>query len=172
LADGLFRWPDFRAPERAYQILKQVAGRAGRGDKPGKVLIQAYTLDHPTLKVLRGEMSEEEFLENEREMRKVLSYSPFGRMARIRFEGISVAEAKEHAEAVASQIRPLQTEGKIDILGPSEAFLERAKGIYRWDILIKATEIGNLQRAVLAAKELCLRQKWSYLVDVDPYGVG
>ena len=61
--------------------------------------------------------------------------------------------------------------GDYEILGPSEAFLERAKGIFRWDILIKAPEVGKLQRALRRARELCARNKWPCIVDVDPYGV-
>jgi primosomal protein N' (replication factor Y) len=171
LADGLFRWPDFRAPERAYQVLRQVSGRAGRGDKPGRVLIQTFDVDHPVLQVIQGTLSEEMFLETERELRQALGYPPFGRLARLRFESSDAAEAKKHAEGVAHALQGLQLEGRIELLGPSEAFLERAKGIYRWDLLIKSTEIQGLQKAVHAARELCHRQRWGYLVDVDPYSV-
>ncbi|MCM2322239.1 MAG: primosomal protein N' [Oligoflexia bacterium] len=169
LADALFRWPDFRAPERACQVLKQVAGRAGRGERPGRVLIQTYDPDHPVLQVVRGTMAEEPFLEGERELRQALHYPPFGRMARLRFERDSQAEAKGHSEAIA---KGLMAEGSIEVLGPSEAFLERAKGIYRWDLLLKAREVQHLQRAILKARELAARQRWHFLVDVDPYGVG
>jgi primosomal protein N' (replication factor Y) len=171
LADGLFRWPDFRAPERAYQILTQVAGRAGRGERPGRVLIQTFMPEHPTLEVVRGNLSEDEFLESERELRKALGYSPFGRMARLRFEDESRAEAQSRAKFVTQALGTLQEAGKIELLGPSEAFLERVKGIYRWDLLIKSPEIQALQRAVIQARDLSARQRWPLLVDVDPYGV-
>jgi primosomal protein N' (replication factor Y) len=171
LADGLFRWPDFRAPERAYQVLRQVSGRAGRGERPGKVLIQTFDVDHPVLQVVQGKLSEETFLEAERELRQALGYPPFGRMARLRFESAESHEAKQHAESVALALQGLQAEGRIELLGPSEAFLERAKGIYRWDLLIKSSEIQGLQKAVHVSRELCHRQRWGCLVDVDPYSV-
>lgn len=171
LADALFRWPDFRAPERAFQILKQVSGRAGRGDKPGRVLIQTFDVDHPVLQVVQGTLSEDVFLETERELRQALGYPPFGRMARLRFESAEAHEAKSHSEAVSLALQGLQSEGRIELLGPSEAFLERAKGIYRWDLLIKSSEIQGLQRAIHVARDLCLGNRWPYLVDVDPYSV-
>jgi primosomal protein N' (replication factor Y) len=171
LADALFRWPDFRAPERAYQILRQVSGRAGRGEKPGKVLIQTFDADHPVLQVVRGQLPEDDFLETERQLRQALGYPPFGRMARLRFESPEAHEAKSRAQSAAQALMPLQDERRIDLLGPSEAFLERAKGIYRWDLLIKSPEIQGLQKAVHLARDLCHRNKWHFLVDVDPYSV-
>jgi primosomal protein N' (replication factor Y) len=172
MADALFRWPDFRAPERALQVLKQVAGRAGRGEKPGKVLIQTYQRNHPVIQVLEGQLGEDSFLETERQLRQALGYPPFGRIARIRVEHKDFREAKDRATAIAKLIQPLADERKVDVLGPSEAFLEKAKGIFRWDLLIKATEVQNLQRALLRARDLGARQKWQILLDVDPYGVG
>jgi primosomal protein N' (replication factor Y) len=171
LADALFRWPDFRAPERAYQILTQVAGRAGRGDHPGRVLIQTFNVEHPVIQAVQGKITEDAFLETERELRLALGYPPFGRMARIRFEHESRDEAQIRARAVATALEGLQTERKLDLLCPSEAFLERAKGIYRWDLLIKSPDVNALQRAILRAKEYCGGRKWPFLVDVDPHGV-
>jgi len=171
LADALFRWPDFRATERAIQILKQVAGRAGRAEKPGKVLIQTFDPDHAVLKVLLGQVPEDSFLETERQLRQGLGYPPFGRMARIRLESRDRSEAIRHAEAVAAAIQQrLENGSGVEILGPSEAFLEKAKGTFRWDILLKGREIRGLQRAVWVARDLCARQKWPCIVDVDPYG--
>jgi primosomal protein N' (replication factor Y) len=181
LADGLFRWPDFKAPERAYQILKQVAGRAGRGQKPGRVLIQTFSPEHPVLQAVKGTLPEDEFLETEKQLRQALNYPPFGRMARLRFESKDRGEAQQRSQAVAHAIMPHSNSttaeptpigADFEILGPSEAFLERAKGIYRWDLLIKSVEIKNLQRAVFRAREMCFQQKWPLVVDVDPSGVG
>jgi primosomal protein N' (replication factor Y) len=171
LADGLFRWPDFRAPERAYQILRQVSGRAGRGERPGKVLIQTFDPEHPVIQVIKGALPEKDFLESERELRQALDYSPFGRMARLRFESPDPLEAKLHAEEVAKGLRDLGLTD-VEILGPSEAFLEKAKGIYRWDLLLKSKGIQGLQKALRQAKVGCKNAKWGLLVDVDPYGVG
>ena len=172
LADALFRWPDFRAPERAYQILRQVSGRAGRGERPGKVLIQTFDADHPVLQAIQGITPEDTFLETERELRQILTYPPFGRLARFRFESVESLEAKNRALNVAETLLPLQDAQKIDLLGPSEAFLERAKGIYRWDLLIKSPDIQGLQRAVHMARDLCFRNRWQYMLDVDPYSSG
>ncbi len=166
LADALFRWPDFRAPERAFQILKQVSGRAGRGDKPGKVLIQTFSVDHPVIQTINGRVSEEEFLENEFQLRKLLGYPPFGRIARLRFENREQSEAKQRAIAVGRVLKDYQ------VMGPSEAFLERANGIYRWDLLIKSENIQTLHKALILSKKYCLDQRWPVNIDVDPNGVG
>ncbi len=179
LADALFRYPDFRAPERALQILSQVAGRAGRGELPGRVLIQTYQPDAPVLAVLRGERSEEDFLAEELDLRKALSYPPFGRMARLRVEATERNDAVSRCERLARllessrpQLEAHPTPIQLEFLGPSEAFLERAKGIFRWDILIKSSSVQALGNSIGLAKRLAQREKWPLLVDVDPYGLG
>jgi primosomal protein N' (replication factor Y) (superfamily II helicase) len=185
LADSLFRWPDFRASERAFQVLTQVSGRAGRGEKAGQVLIQAYDLEHPVLQVIQGVTTEEDFLEGERELRRALGYPPWGRLARVRFECSTREEAINRSTAVADEIQKLlkiewpeganfsqsSIPGNLEILGPSEAFLEKIKNTYRWDILLKAKNIQNLQKALNMARDLCLKNKWQFLPDIDPYGV-
>ncbi|MBU6376078.1 MAG: primosomal protein N' [Bdellovibrionales bacterium] len=174
LADALFRYPDFRAPERALQILTQVSGRAGRGDVPGKVMIQTYSPDHPVLQVLQGEISTEVFLEGERELRQALHYPPFGRLARIRVESASRDQAKHEAHQLSELIRARLRQGlTVELLGPSEAFLERAKGIYRWDLLLKSTSIVELHQLVhLARKARVSGNSVAVLVDIDPSGIG
>jgi primosomal protein N' (replication factor Y) (superfamily II helicase) len=171
LADALFRWPDFRAPERALQILKQVAGRAGRGERPGRVLIQTFAPEHPVIQSLQSAPVEEAFLEGERSLRQALTYPPFGRMARLRFESRSREDAQARAVRIAASLQT-HVDGKtIEVLGPSEAFLERAKGIYRWDVLIKSPGIQPLQKALIGARKACVRERWPFLVDMDPQGV-
>ncbi|CAK9249845.1 unnamed protein product [Sphagnum jensenii] len=172
LADGLFRWPDFRATERAFQVLKQVSGRAGRGEKAGRVMIQTFNADHPVISALKGNISEDELLREDQELRKALSYPPYGRMARLRVESPDQAEARSRAQFLAQAVGDLFSPSELEILGPSEAFLERAKGIFRWDLLVKSKEIRPLQKVVFTAKELSNQRKWSLLVDVDPYGGG
>ncbi len=174
LADGLFRWPDFRAPERALQVLTQVAGRAGRGEHPGRVLIQTFLPEHPVLQVVQGNTSEEEFLGQERELREVLGYPPFGRLARLRFEDSASDEARAHAERVLREVRRFSEAngGSLEVLGPSEAFLEKAKGIFRWDALLRSRDIRILQRSLSIAKDVAAVGKFSLQIDVDPHSVG
>jgi primosomal protein N' (replication factor Y) len=179
LADALFRYPDFRAPERALQILSQVSGRAGRGETPGRVLIQTYQPDAPVIDVLLGHRTEENFLEEEREIRIALAYPPFGRMARLRIESNDRNEAVRQTEAIAQALRSCVSDLerdesglRLDILGPSEAFLERAKGIFRWDILVKSSSVRALGAILQRAKSIAAKEKWALLVDVDPYGLG
>ncbi|MCC7442861.1 MAG: primosomal protein N' [Bdellovibrionales bacterium] len=174
LADALFRMPDFRAGEQALQVLTQVAGRAGRGARAGKVLVQTYDPDHPAIQVLRGEMPEADFLAAERELRQGLGYPPFGKLARLRFESDSASEAQRRAEFVAEQLLRLQAgkEDGLEFLGPSEAFLEKVKNTYRWDILLRSRQVQPLQTAVHAARRLSHQQGWEVVVDIDPMGVG
>ncbi len=176
MADTLFRWPDFRSPERAYQILKQVSGRAGRGEKAGRVLIQTYDPEHPVLQVMEGNIPESNFIEGERELRAALGYPPFSRLARLRFESPSPEEAILRAKSVTQLLNERiksypESLQNLEILGPSEAFLKRAKGIYRWDVLLKSKTVDSLQRALHLAREISLKNKWQFLADVDPYGV-
>jgi len=171
LADALFRWPDFRAAERAYQILTQVSGRAGRGDSVGKVLIQTYQPEYPVLKVVQGQMAADEFFEGERELRQVLGYPPFGRLARLRVE----APAREMAQQRATDLRALieqRMPNELEVLGPSEAFMEKAKNIFRWDILLRSKEIRSLHRAIHLAQSAAILKEWPMIVDVDPIGMG
>lgn len=170
LADGLFRWPDFRAAERGLQILTQVSGRAGRGEKSGRVLVQTYDPEHPVLKTLCGENSVSSYLENEREIRQALSYPPFGRLARLRLEDPDAAVLAKRMNELARYIEQnAAQQGSVQILGPSEALQERVRGAYRWDILIKTKDIQNLHAACRLAREICAKQRWSFSLDVDPY---
>ena len=182
-ADGLFRFPDFRANERSYQTLLQVAGRSGRGAKKGKVLIQTFEPEHPIFGVLLGEIPEEVFLQEEKTMRAALLYPPYGRLARLRVEAASKEEAMAAANelrGIFDQLHPERAPYDVDqpdpeafeALGPSEAFLEKAKGIFRWDLLLKSASIGKLHSFIGVAKRWAEAKEVSLLVDVDPYGAG
>lgn len=170
LADMLFHWPDFRASERAFQILKQVSGRAGRGEKKGTVLIQTYNPGHPVLEAITGKIPEENFIESEIHLRQDLGYPPFTRMARLRFEGVQQKKVIEESQSIFNALS-LNSFKNLDILGPSEAFLEKVKKKYRWDLILKSTQSEVLHLAILIAKNHCTKQKLKFITDIDPYGL-
>jgi len=172
LADALFRWPDFRAPERAYQILLQVAGRAGRGEQAGRVLIQTFQPEHPVLQVLCGRLTEEQFIESERTLRLELGYPPFKRLLRLRVESSEREKARTEAASLADAIIEGISDPDLGVLGPSEAFLERAKGIWRWDLLIKAGNVGLLQKVLAGSRAWAQGRDVNLVADVDPQGIG
>ena len=179
LADSLFRYPDFRAGERALQLLTQVSGRAGRAEKRGKVLIQTFCADQLVLQVLTKKLDEKTYIDHEKNMRKEFSYPPYSRLCRLRIEDKNSFDAQKKAKKIAECLQHTLSQNEssfgalaAEILGPSEAFLEKAKGKHRWDILIKAKKVDVLLKLVQCAKELSLQNQWSLLVDIDPYGLG
>jgi len=167
LADMLFHWPDFRSVERAYQILKQLAGRAGRDKKKGRVWIQTYSPQHPVIETLVGKQSEKELMEEERTLRKTLGYPPFGRIARVRVEDRILHEAKQKA----SQVKQILIKENIEILGPSDAFTKKLKSYYRQDLLLKAKQIQNLHQALYQVRTYFTKHRWRHHIDLDPYGL-
>lgn len=168
LADGLFQWPDFRANERAYQVLEQVAGRSGRSVDSGRVLIQTYAPDHPVLKVLQGEESFDSFYDQEMELRKALRYPPFGRLVRIRMENKDSLTARKRLE----ELSVLVSKQEAMALGPSQSAIERVKGLYRWDLYIKADRIEALQRVLERLEQAAEKNSWPMSIDVDPMNFG
>jgi primosomal protein N' (replication factor Y) len=169
LADSLFSWPDFRANEKAYATLKQVAGRAGRAQDAGLVLVQTYSPEHPVLQLLTEKMTEKAFFEEELSVRQFLRYPPFGRIARLRFEQKTKQKAFEQSHVVLEGLHKQAL--ALEILGPSEAFLEKAKGLYRFDMLIKSSSVFPLHQALYWVQRLCESQKWAFWVDVDPWSL-
>ncbi len=167
-ADALFYWPDFRASERALQILTQVAGRAGRRGA-GEVLIQAEDYHHPVLEALFDERKRDVFFKQERGLRQALLYPPFGRIIRCRIEARTYQEARDDAEKI---LRCLQSVAKeATILGPSEAFLEKKQNTHRFDILLRGQKLEHVHGPALIARTYAQEQKIALLIDVDPYGL-
>jgi len=169
----LFYWPDFRASERALQVLIQVSGRAGRAEHPGKVLIQTYDPHHPVLQVITGKLSEEAFLEKERMLRSELCYSPFGRLARLRFESSVNERALEAAKQTADHLKTEIASHFFSayVLGPAQAFLKQVKKTYRWDILLKAKDRSVLQPVLEEAILFSKKNNIVFSIDVDPYAL-
>jgi primosomal protein N' (replication factor Y) len=170
LADGLFRWPDFRANERALQTLIQVSGRSGRGEKPGKVLIQTYQCDHSIFQVMTGQMPLKEFIEREMEVRDLCHYPPKGKLARIRIEDKEIGSGSRAVQRIAQDV--MATVSNVEVLGPSEAVIFRVKNRYRWDITLRAQSVSTIQKALVQVEKLAQSQKIHVMIDVDPMSFG
>jgi primosomal protein N' (replication factor Y) len=173
-ADVALHLPDFRASERAYQLLTQVAGRAGRGSEPGEVLIQTCTPEHPaiTAAVLGDEKG---FLERELAERKEAGYPPAMRIAALLFSGKEEAQVEESATSVAEALRCEPALEGVTVLGPAPQMLARMRGQHRWHILLKASRATVLRAAATRALEVAEQAKRPRAVrvvaDIDPYEV-
>ena len=171
---GLF-FPEFHAGERTFQLMSQVAGRAGRGGVPGKVLIQTYQPEHYVFQTVK-EHDYQEFFERELEARREMGYPPFTRLALVRLSGASQETVAQQAEKLAKMLRRTvrrdpEMASRLRVLGPAPAGLAKLKGRFRWQILIK-----SYGRPPLLALLNHLRQSWSpppkskvdLTLDIDP----
>ena len=173
-ADLSLSLPDFRASERTFQLLAQVAGRAGRGAEPGRVIMQTFNPDHFTIKAARNQ-DHIEFFNQETPFRKALMYPPFSRMIQLKVSGKNADKTRCHAQLAADRLEQLNIrEPKVQILGPIEAAIQKISSRYRWQILIKGVSAGNLSRMVSAMVLDPVIQKVksvSIVIDVDPYSL-
>ena len=134
-ADGLLHRPDLLASEQSLQLFMQLAGRAGRGELPGKVLIQTYCPDHPViLHLVDGRY--EEFLKKELELRREAGLVPFSRACLLRFSGESAAVTATAASALAEHIRPICDSKGWSLIGPAPALVAKVAGRSRWQLLL------------------------------------
>jgi len=166
-ADTALHLSDFRAGERTYQLLTQVAGRSGRGGKEGEVVIQTYQPEHYAV-AAAAEQDYEGFFRQELEMRRELRYPPFSVLANVVFSSESNLEAGRRAALVAGEIAAADTEHRSEVLGPAPAPLEKLRGRYRWHLLVRSAP-GVLQTVLRAA--LARLSEWTegtMAVDVDP----
>jgi len=144
-ADHSLNFPDFRAGERTFQLLTQVAGRCGRGQSPGAVIIQTYNPEHPSIRLARGQ-DFFPFYEQEVAQRDELQYPPFHRMVNFRIKGNSLPRTLDGATRLGKLSQELKKKEKIfkdaiiDILGPVGAPREKLKGKYRFQMLIKGPD--------------------------------
>jgi primosomal protein N' (replication factor Y) len=178
-ADLALHLPDFRAAERTFQLLTQVAGRAGRGETPGRVVIQSFVPDHYAIRPVRSH-DYEAFYAEEIAQRRALRYPPWGRLALAVVSGPDAAPAEEGAErlAQAARLEPARGAGEapsgpdeaLEVLGPAPAPLARLRDRYRFHLLLRsASEAALLRgaRAVLRASAK-LPSTLRTTLDVDP----
>ncbi len=168
MADASLNFPDFRAAERTFQLLTQVAGRAGRGERPGKVLVQTFSPTHYAVRAA-AKHDYDTFYAEELAARRELGYPPFSHLALVRCEGLVEADVIAHAEELGELLRK-RAGGEVSVLGPAPAPLARLRGNYRVQLLIKSKQRKSL-RAALASPLGKTRAGVRQILDVDPYGM-
>ena len=175
-ADLSLSFPDFRAGERTFQLLAQVAGRAGRGDRPGNVVLQTYNPEHFCISAARRQ-DFDSFYRQEIGFRKALSYPPFTRMIQLKISGKDPGGTEKHAHLLGDHCRKLKSNHtgryqKVEIMGPIEASLARVARRYRWQILLKCPDTGALHQFInqLMAQyhRDFTRRRVKVAIDVDP----
>ncbi|MCS6915567.1 MAG: primosomal protein N' [Myxococcales bacterium] len=171
LADMGMGLPDFRSAERTFQTLSQVAGRAGRADRPGQVLIQTYNPEHPAIRCA-ARHDYEGFARGELAARRELGYPPASRLAVLRLDGVDGLEVRRAAQAVASRLREVVARAPVEVgasvLGPAEAPLSRLKGKTRWQMLVRAQTVRALRTVLRAAHSEPLPRGVRLSIDIDP----
>jgi primosomal protein N' (replication factor Y) len=176
-ADLSLSFPDFRAGERTFQLLAQVAGRAGRGDRPGKVILQTYNPDHFSIDAARQQdfMS---FYNQEIGFRNALKYPPFSRLVQLKISGKNPQETKNHAYLLGDLCQSMKASQSslyqsVDILGPIEASLTRIARRYRWQILLKGMNTRVLHQFINQLMSdhtrVFSRHQVKVAIDVDPF---
>ena len=166
LADIGIHMPDFRAPERTFQLLTQVAGRAGRGPQPGYAVLQTYLPDHYAVQAAAGQ-DYAAFYAAEMELRRAHANPPFTRLVRLLYDGHSDRRiALEEAQQLAERLRRTVHEWdmrRVDVIGPAPTYPPRIRSAWRWQLLIRASEPRMLLDKVSIPP--------SWRVDVDPVNI-
>ena len=185
-ADMALHQPDFRAGERTFQLLTQVAGRAGRGDIEGEVFVQAFTPFHPAIQYARRH-DFVGFYEQEMEFRQQLNYPPVGRVALLTLKGRNEDKVKFSAEHLKRELESkvqspkskVTTRGAtldlgqgtldLEISGPSPSPLLRAENLYRYQIMLRTRAMSRLSQALAkVTATLVLPDDVTLAVDIDP----
>jgi primosomal protein N' (replication factor Y) len=148
--DHALGMPDFRAAERVFQLLTQVSGRAGRGELPGKVIVQTYHPDHYAITCAQKH-DFHAFVEKELKFRRYMHYPPFGVLANLLIQGPKLEEAAAWASALGHWFQNTQLDG-IRVMGPAAAPISKIKRTYRFHVLLKAGHRQALAKTLHAAR--------------------
>jgi primosomal protein N' (replication factor Y) len=166
-ADTALNLPDFRSAERVFSLLSQVAGRAGRGDRPGRVMIQTYAVDNYALDFV-ARHDYQGFAELELSQRQVLAYPPFGYLVNLVLNGNDETKVNRAAEQISVNLSPGSADA--EVLGPAPCLLPRLRNKHRVQILLKAKERDPLRRQIEQLKLLRTQLPAGVVltIDVDP----
>ncbi len=159
-ADVALNLPDERAAERTYQLLAQAAGRAGRGDRPGRAIIQSYQPDHPAIRAVADDDASA-FYDAELELRRRFDSPPYGRLVKLTVGLADRAAAEAEATAMVGRLRDRASErgARVAVVGPAPAYIARRAERWRWNVVLRGDDPVALLDGGLDAP-------WS--VDVDP----
>jgi primosomal protein N' (replication factor Y) len=175
-ADSSLNFPDFRSSERTFQLLTQVAGRAGRGTIPGTVIIQTFNPNHYSIKSSQ-QQHYGQFYEEELSLRKELKYPPFSKLINFKMEGTSKSRTAACVDRVGTMAHALWEKGgryrsAVEILGPATSPWEKIKGKYRYQMLLKGFPLTTLRTFAAHLLEqmpkLLKGSGVTFYVDVDP----
>ena len=164
-ADTGLNLPDFRAGERTFQLLSQVAGRAGRGTRGGKVIIQTYSPEHYAIQAA-AEHDYASLYEREIDYRRQLHNPPFTRLARLIYSHTNDALCQREAERMRRGLsQEIESQGiaDIELIGPAPAFIHRLRGRFRWQLILRGSELSAF------LSPIPFPQGWT--VDIDPVGL-
>ncbi|MFO1065678.1 MAG: primosomal protein N' [Pirellulales bacterium] len=169
-ADSALHFPDFRAAERTFQLVTQVAGRTGRGEKAGRVLVQTFSPEHPAI----AAACKHDFLgfaADELVKREQYAYPPFGHLARIIMRGPEQNAVESFADSFAARIQAAKTIQGIDcrVLGPAPPPLAKLRGKYRYHILVQTLEPEPLNRLLVRTlADIKPPKEIQFVIDIDP----
>lgn len=166
--------PDFRSGERTFQLITQVAGRAGRGNEDGRVIVQTFNPDHPSIKYAI-EQDSIGFLNDELKLRGDLEYPPFSRLVNVKFQGRIESETADYAKSAYEVARKIVSKlpvGSINILGPSESPVYKIRNRFRWQMLLKSPNLNLLHNYSKKLMQVLTKMKTNknlkVIFDVDP----
>ncbi len=173
-ADMGLGFPDFRAAERTFQLLTQAAGRAGRGEIPGRVLVQTFFPDHYTIR-MAAEQNYEAFFNKEMRFRRMMHYPPVTALANVIAQGAKLDQAARVAKQVGDFLVPLEKEMEgLRVLGPTPAPLAKLQGRFRIQFLMKCTSRARLNSILRRLADFSEQQGFpqrSLVIDMDPLSV-
>jgi primosomal protein N' (replication factor Y) (superfamily II helicase) len=172
-ADQGLSMPDFRAAERTFQLLTQVSGRAGRGDSPGRVLVQTFYPEHYAI-LLAADQNYEGFYSKEMRFRRMMHYPPAGALANVIAQGPKLEDAARVAHSIGEFLSGLAEQHGLRVLGPASAPLARIKGRFRIQFLIKAPSRARLNEILRRLETECDRRgvpPRAVMIDMDPVSI-
>ena len=173
-ADVSLNIPDFRSPERTFQLVTQAAGRAGRGESEGEVIIQTYSPDNYAIR-FAAKQDYEGFYKEEDMLREILKYPPYSDLYRIVFTADSPEAAAKGADKWYGRLKKLLPEGdRTNLFAPQEAYMSRIRDVYRYSMLIKCPAgkrrmYSSLIEVIREEEKKERKLDYTAIVDINPY---